>query len=458
MSVQRVTLAMLSTSQTGAVSRVKLVSQAVTGPAGVPGSGAAMVTKEGGTQVVSSTSAMDFGAGFDVTESPSGEANVALDLTEYAGGALPLANGGTGATTASGARSALELGTAATTAATAYATAAQGATADSALQPGDAVGGDLSGTLPSPTVAKVNGVAITGTPAVGYVPTATSATTATWQAAAGGGGYAIFGDGNDGTVTISTTVTLTRDMFYDVLTVRSGGVLKTANYRVFCSVSCTVQSGGIIQNDGVSGTVARWGGVAVTAGTLGAGANGVDAPATNTNGQAGVATTLSFGGASGAGGAAASTYTGGAGASATAPGATFGSPRALPIALTMKALSNGGTSTFTGGAGGGSGAAKVWNGGGGGSGAGVMVLAAKALTIDGTVRADGGTGGQSNGGGLADGGAGGGGGGGCIVLVYNSLTNTGTLTAKGGAGGAAQGTGNAGVAGSAGTIIQLANA
>lgn len=47
--------------------------------------------------------------------------------------ALAVAQGGTGATTASGARSALGLGTAATTAATAYATAAQGTKADAAM-------------------------------------------------------------------------------------------------------------------------------------------------------------------------------------------------------------------------------------------------------------------------------------------------------------------------------------
>ena len=46
---------------------------------------------------------------------------------------LPVANGGTGATDAAGARTALGLGSAATTDSTDYATAAQGATADAAL-------------------------------------------------------------------------------------------------------------------------------------------------------------------------------------------------------------------------------------------------------------------------------------------------------------------------------------
>jgi hypothetical protein len=47
-------------------------------------------------------------------------------------------------------------------------------------------GGDLSGTLPTPTVAKVNGVTVTGTPSANQVLTASSSTAASWANASGG--------------------------------------------------------------------------------------------------------------------------------------------------------------------------------------------------------------------------------------------------------------------------------
>jgi len=69
---------------------------------------------------------------------------------------IAISQGGTGASTAAGARTNLGLGTAATTASSAYATAAQGALADSATQPGDlatvATTGDYDDLTDKPTL------------------------------------------------------------------------------------------------------------------------------------------------------------------------------------------------------------------------------------------------------------------------------------------------------------------
>jgi len=83
------------------------------------------------------------------------------DYTAGEVGALSIANNLSDLSSASSARTNLGLGSAATISSTA--------------------GGDLSGTLPSPTVAKVNGVAVTGTPTAGQVITASSGTAAIWS-------------------------------------------------------------------------------------------------------------------------------------------------------------------------------------------------------------------------------------------------------------------------------------
>ena len=103
-------------------------------------------TGGGGSGTVTSVAASGGTTGLTFTGSP-----ITTSGTLTLGGTLDLDNGGTGATTASGARTALGLGTSATTDASAYATAAQGAKADTAVQ----------------TIASADGsVTITGTTAI----------------------------------------------------------------------------------------------------------------------------------------------------------------------------------------------------------------------------------------------------------------------------------------------------
>lgn len=243
----------------------------------------------------------------------------------------------------------------------------------------------------------------------------------------GGGGLGIFGDGSDNDVTIAANTTLTRDMFYNSLTVNTTIVLTTAGYRIF--VKGTLTNNGTIRRNG-NDAVTTTPGAALAAATLGGSAAG---GAGNTVGDS---VDLGLGGAGGAGGNAK------AGGTVTA---ALSGGRSLPVAISgweTKSVAG----LIQGGAGGGGGG--IAGSAAGGGGAGVIVIVAQTIVnTNGIIQANGGVGGNT---GVAY--PGGGGGGGWIALFYNTLS-AGTEQCSGGA----PGTGGLGgaVAGSAGRVIKI---
>lgn len=153
----------------------------------------------------------------------------------------------------------------------------------------------------------------------------------------------LFGDGSDGNVTISAgTTTISRDMYYNNLTIETGGTLNPSGYRVFVKGTLTFQGTGKIARNGNNG------------GNGGNGANGVAGGGASAGGTAGTAgAALSAGTLAGAGIAGAGA-TGGAG---TVGDATPGSAGAQAPAPSNVTTAVGSSSSNGGGAGG--------NGGGG---------------------------------------------------------------------------------------------
>lgn len=268
----------------------------------------------------------------------------------------------------------------------------------------------------------------------------------------------VFGDGSDSTVTISVNTTLTRDMYYDSLTVNSGIELKTANFRVF--VRKRLVNNGTISSDGpaAANNQTGTGATAVTQGTLQGGTNGGNGGSNGANGSAGSNRTDTESGYGGSGGSGGGGFNGGSGGTATAPAAGAGSLRHAMAAVNGWTVTPAGSIVnFGGGAGGGGGGGNsgvnAGSGGGGGAGGGFLMIAARSLVNAGTIRANGGAGGNGYNAGF-DGGGGGGGGGGTCILVYRHLKSN-TEEANGGAGGIKQGAGVDGDAGGAGRMLKL---
>ena len=318
-------------------------------------------------------------------------------------------------------------------------------------------------------------------------------------------GIEMFGDGSDGDVTISSNITLTRDMYYRNLTIDNGYTLNTGGYLVFVKSTLTVNGtiGRNGNNGGAGGTGNKGGwssgaavgaagaaGAALADGSLkgtpagGAGALGkgggvwTTISATGNNGVAGnnetKGTVDTNGKAGSAGGnviAIAGNGTGGTGASGGVTTQSKRSIRNIVDATIMEeagtkigsAASSGGGGSGAGG-GGGSQTTSGYGGssGGGGGGAtsgGSATIFAKEIIVSasGIISCKGGAGGAGGAGGdsywitnetgdysAGAGGSGGGGGGngGNLVIVYKALSNSGSISVAGGAGGVGGAGGN----------------
>lgn len=315
------------------------------------------------------------------------------------------------------------------------------------------------------------------------------------------GAVAVFGDGSDGDVTISSgTTTLTRDMYYRNLTINSGTAIVPNGYRIFVNKTLT-NNGGISFNGNNGGNGGNG-----SAGSGGMGGSG---------GSSGAAATALNGGtvASTSAQVACPSSNGGNGGNTQAPGNNSGSVAGASGGSLSSSIGTNSNAGVTGGIGGSGGA-----GGGGGAqagGSGGYVTGGSAGTILSPTRkfsvfpnfvnfydatttntgntyliqytgspfvanSGGGSGGGGGGGGNSHAGRGGGGGGGCggaggtagtIVIYSRTVVNNGHIRAIGGNGGnggdgangvattdtggagGGGGTGSGGMGGSGGVIV-----
>jgi len=301
---------------------------------------------------------------------------------------------------------------------------------------------------------------------------------------------AFFGDGSDGDVVISGNTSLTRDMYYDDLTIQTGFTLSTKGFRIFVKWTLNCEwTGKIASNGWAGGTggigvntwVAPSGGAAWAADYTGAtlptpkvwviGAVG----GSSSNGITGTAVTLNetmtAAVAGGAGGAGSSGSPGTGWAAGSAGSNPVMRPRTYQSAYNLYDMT-GSTITRheiapTGGSGGGggwNGSNNIWGGGGGSGSTGWFISIFANIITNLNVEAlgwAGGAGGATN---IVNTGGGGGWAGwnGWFILLFYGSKTTVTATVTWGAAGAgwvatapATNSGVAGTAGNSWVVLQI---
>lgn len=340
----------------------------------------------------------------------------------------------------------------------------------SALPPNGAAGGDLSGTYPNPTVAKLQNTSVSAAaPTNGQVLTFNGSSWA--PTTSGSAARAYFGSGVDGNAVfdgVSTVLGLApaigsrylmnRNIVCTNLTVDPLVTLVTNGFVIMCTGTLTVN--GTIDNSG-SDAIGTTEGFAAPWSFMGGGSDGGSGlyVSASQNGvsftSAGTTSNIGLGGVGGTGGTPA--HIGGS--------LNNSDPTAFDInRLTLShwlssnfinstdAVSSPVIISFGGGTGGGGGASPGGgppiDGGGGGGGGGIVLVCANVLAGSGVIQANGGAGANSPGGWAG----GGGGGGGCVVIIYNTKPSwLGIAAAVGGAPGS--GPSGTGLAGASGTVV-----
>ena len=257
-----------------------------------------------------------------------------------------------------------------------------------------------------------------------------------------------FGDGSDGDVTISSPTTLTRDMFYNNLTVNS--TLSTDGFRIF--VKGILSGNGTIE--GIKGNNASGRGGGSSSGTgyfkTTAGSTAISPPDSMTtvagtqgtignNSRGGIGAQY-YGNSEGTVGTVINSYNGLIGSLSFStilgaylkPDATLDFFKSAGAGASCSNSDDSGTSSSDG------------SGGGGGASGGVVLICAKNWSGTFTIKSIGGNGGNggNDGSSSCSGGNGGhGGNGGSTIVIYETKTWTGSYNLAGGTGGTG-GTGN----------------